>query len=94
MSGAVQAGQRAALEVLADLCPVTLTPEEQEAVRQTVEGGVEQTPAAKIKRPSAARALVVAALAVGGVLLLAHNQNASLKVKTHVTDVLQKKFVL
>ncbi|TNN55974.1 Amine oxidase [flavin-containing] A [Liparis tanakae] len=79
MSGAVQAGQRAALEVLADLCPATLTPEEQEAARQTAEGGVEQTPASKVTRPSAARALVVAALAVGGVLLLAHHQGALLK---------------
>ncbi|XP_034403169.1 probable flavin-containing monoamine oxidase A [Cyclopterus lumpus] len=88
MSGAVQAGQRAALEALAELCPMTLTQEEQEVVQQsqTVEAAVKQTPASKLTRLSTANALVVAALAIGGVLLLARNQNALLKVKTHLVN--------
>uniref|UniRef100_A0A8C9XTS5 Amine oxidase n=1 Tax=Sander lucioperca TaxID=283035 RepID=A0A8C9XTS5_SANLU len=49
MSGAVQAGQRAALEVLAELCPMTLTQEEQEAMQhsQTIKGAAKQTPSSK-----------------------------------------------
>lgn len=88
MSGAVQAGQRAALEVLAELCPMILTQEEQEAVQrsQTVKDAAEQTPSSKLTHLSTGKAMVIATLAISAALLLAQNQNALLKVKTYLTN--------
>ncbi|XP_037609392.1 probable flavin-containing monoamine oxidase A [Sebastes umbrosus] len=89
MSGAVQAGQRAALEVLAELCPMTLTQEEQEAVQQsqTVKDAAEQTPSSSLTYLFPSKAMVIATLAISAALLLAQNQNALLKVKTYLTNV-------
>ncbi|XP_071322463.1 probable flavin-containing monoamine oxidase A [Trachinotus anak] len=89
MSGAVQAGQRAALEVLAELRPMTLTQEEQEAVRhsQTVEVPAQQIPSSKLTYLSTSKAVAIAALMTGAALLLARHQNALLKVTTYLTNV-------
>ncbi|KAM6901206.1 putative flavin-containing monoamine oxidase A [Lycodopsis pacificus] len=89
MSGAVQAGQRAAVEVLAELCPMALTQEEQQAVEDslTVKDAVKQTPSSQHTYPSTTKAMVVATLAIGAVLLLAQNQNALLKVKSYLMNV-------
>ncbi|XP_056260430.1 probable flavin-containing monoamine oxidase A [Seriola aureovittata] len=89
MSGAVQSGQRAALEVLAELRPMTLTQEEQEAVRQgqTVEGPARPTLSSRITYLPTSKAAVIAALMIGAALLLAQHQNALLKVKTYLTNV-------
>lgn len=88
MSGAVQAGQRAALEVLAELYPLTLTQEEQEAVQHslTVKDPVEQTPTFQLTYFSTTKAIVIAPLAIGAVLFLAQNQNARLMVKTYLAN--------
>ncbi|XP_049909125.1 probable flavin-containing monoamine oxidase A [Epinephelus moara] len=89
MSGAVQAGQRAALEVLAELCPVTLTQEEREAVQhsQTVQGAAKQKPSSKLMHMSTSKAMVIATLAISAALLLAQNQNALVKVKIYFSNV-------
>ncbi|XP_044030718.1 probable flavin-containing monoamine oxidase A isoform X1 [Siniperca chuatsi] len=88
MSGAVQAGQRAALEVLAELCPMALTQEEQEAVqhRQTVKGPAKQT-SSKLTYLPTCKAIVIATLTISAAVLLAQRQNALLKVKTYLTNV-------
>uniref|UniRef100_A0A668A0I9 Amine oxidase n=1 Tax=Myripristis murdjan TaxID=586833 RepID=A0A668A0I9_9TELE len=74
MSGAVQAGQRAALEVLAELCPLTLTLEEQEALRhsQAANTPVERTTSSS-QRSCLCRAAVIATLTVSAAFLLARN---------------------
>lgn len=89
MSGAVQAGQRAALEVLAELCPMTLTQEEREAVQhsQTVQGAAKQKPSSKLMHMSTSKAMVIATLAISAALLLAQNQNALVKVKIYFSNV-------
>ncbi|XP_069017999.1 probable flavin-containing monoamine oxidase A [Embiotoca jacksoni] len=88
MSGAVQAGQRAALEVLAEVCHVTLTKEEQEVLHssQTVNGPAKQTPSSKFMSPTAGKYLLLATLTISAVLLLAQRQNALLKIKTYLTE--------
>ncbi|XP_037339784.2 probable flavin-containing monoamine oxidase A isoform X1 [Pungitius pungitius] len=88
MSGAVQAGQRAALEVLAELHPMTLTQEEQEAVEHslTVKGAVQQTPPSQPMYLSTTKAIVIAPLAVGAVLFLARNPKAWLMVKSFMAN--------
>ncbi|XP_044189313.1 amine oxidase [flavin-containing] isoform X2 [Thunnus albacares] len=88
MSGAVQAGHRAAVEVLAELCPMTLTQEEQEAVRhiQTVKGSGRQNSSSKLMYLSTSKAMVIA-LTISAALLLAQRQNALHKVKTYLMDV-------
>lgn len=85
MSGAVQAGQRAALEVLAELCPMALTQEEQEAVQHPEPA--KQTPSSKLPYLSTAKVMVIATLTISAALLLAQHQNALLKVKTYLTNV-------
>ncbi|KAM9338641.1 putative flavin-containing monoamine oxidase A [Symphorus nematophorus] len=87
MSGAVQSGQRAALEVLAELCPMALTQEDQEALQQSqpVEGLAKQTQSSRLL--STSKAMVIAALTISAGLLLAQHQNAFLKVKTYLTNV-------
>lgn len=89
MSGAVQAGQRAALEVLAELCPMTLTQEEQEAVwhSQTVEAAAQQTATSKLLYLSASKVVVIATLTISAAVFLSRHQNALLKVKMYLTNV-------
>lgn len=88
MSGAVQAGHRAAVEVLAELCPMTLTQQEQEAMQhiQTVKGSGQQTPSSKRMYLSTSKAMVIT-LTISAALLLAQRQNALHKVKTYLMDV-------
>ncbi|KAM8828742.1 putative flavin-containing monoamine oxidase A [Spinachia spinachia] len=92
MSGAVQAGQRAAVEVLAELCPMTLTQEEQEAVQHclTVKGAVKQTPPSQPMYLFTTKAIFMAPLAIGAVLFLARNQNIRLMVKTYLANAFSK----
>ncbi|KAM8744266.1 putative flavin-containing monoamine oxidase A isoform 2-T2 [Acanthopagrus schlegelii] len=85
MSGAVQSGQRAALEVLAELHPMALTQEEQDALQQRENVGAEPTQSSKLT--STSRAMVIATVTIGAALLLARHQNALLKVKTYLTNV-------
>lgn len=85
MSGAVQAGQRAALEVLAELCPMALTQEEQEAVQH--KEPAKQTPSSKLMYLSTNKAVVIATLTISAALFLAQHPNALLKVKTYLTNV-------
>ncbi|KAK5851765.1 hypothetical protein PBY51_023293 [Eleginops maclovinus] len=87
MSGAVQAGQRASLEVLAELCPMNLTQEEQEAVQHnhTAKGGAKQT--SKLRHLCTSKAVVIATLAISAAVLLAKKQNAMFKIKACVTNV-------
>lgn len=82
MSGAVQSGQRAALEVLAELCPVTLTQEEREAAQRSraVKGKGEQTPSSKRMHLSPGKVIFIATLTISAALLLAHHKNALYKV--------------
>nr|XP_020456675.1 probable flavin-containing monoamine oxidase A [Monopterus albus] len=100
MSGAIQAGQRAALEVLAELRPMTLSQEEKEAVRynQTVKGPNQQSQSFIFAYLSTRKAVVIAILTVSAALLLAQRQNALQKVKTFLTNAFsttkQNKFLL
>lgn len=84
MSGAVQAGQRAALEVLAEVSHIPLTTEEQEELRaiQSVQGAPEQRPS---YLPTS-KSVVMATLTIGALLLLAQRQDALSKVKTYLTN--------
>lgn len=91
MSGAVQAGQRAAVEVLAELCPMTLTQEEQEALQhiQTIKGSRQKTPSSKLMYLSTSKVVVIA-LTVSAAVLLAQHQNALFKAKTSLMDAFSK----
>lgn len=86
MSGAIQSGHRAALEVLAELCPTALTTEEQEEVRlsQSVKGPVKKT---KSCLPSS-KTLAIAALTISTTVFLAYQPNTFQKVKSSFMDVL------
>lgn len=95
LSGAVQAGQRAALEVLAELCPMTLTQEEQEAVQRSRTVGLppdEQTQSSKTCL-TLSRAIFVTSLTIGAAVLMAKYQNSLLKVKTYLADTFFNKLV-
>ncbi|KAM8872030.1 putative flavin-containing monoamine oxidase A isoform 1-T1 [Synchiropus picturatus] len=72
MSGAVQSGKRAALEVLADLSPDCLTQEELQAVQesQSEKDSGNHLPAAKLM--SIGRGVLLATLAIGAALFLSH----------------------
>lgn len=86
MSGAIQAGQRAAVEVLAEHCPMTLTHEEQELVQcsQTAQSPAMQPQSSKL--PSG-KVMVIAALMFSAAFFLAKHQNPLLKAKTYLTKV-------
>ncbi|XP_071386177.1 probable flavin-containing monoamine oxidase A [Centroberyx affinis] len=87
MSGAVQAGLRAALEVLAELCPLTLTQEEQEAVRHSNTAKFPEqhtTSSSSSKLLYLRRAVVIATLTISAALLLAQRKNELLRVKTYL----------
>lgn len=88
MSGAIQAGHRAALEVLAEVCPGVLTQEEQEAVQRSL---AEVDPAEQPQPPkqsylSANKTMVLATLTMGVAVLLAWHPDALVKVKAYVTN--------
>ncbi|XP_068191564.1 probable flavin-containing monoamine oxidase A [Antennarius striatus] len=87
MSGAVQAGQRAALEVFAELCPNALTKEEQEAMQhgETVIT-LQQTTIPKLSHLSIGKVVVMATLTISAALFLVHNKNALLKAKIYLTN--------
>lgn len=89
MSGAIQSGQRAALEVLAEVCPTVLTQEEQEEVRlsQTVKGPFQKTQSSRLMFLSGSKAMVIATLTISTALLLARHPTPVLKVKACLTDV-------
>uniref|UniRef100_A0A3Q0QVJ1 Amine oxidase n=1 Tax=Amphilophus citrinellus TaxID=61819 RepID=A0A3Q0QVJ1_AMPCI len=72
MSGAVQAGQRAALEVLAEVSHMTLTTEEQEEMQciENVKGAPEQRPSSKLICLPTRKCVVIATLTIGAFLLL------------------------
>ncbi|XP_013857909.1 probable flavin-containing monoamine oxidase A [Austrofundulus limnaeus] len=88
MSGAVQAGRRAALEVLVEVCHVVLTAEEQEALQQSQPAG---------SRPSSrllclfSRKAVVAALTLSTALLLARRYDGLPRIRTYLTDTLSAR---
>ncbi|XP_061590423.1 probable flavin-containing monoamine oxidase A [Cololabis saira] len=88
MSGAVQAGQRAALEVLAEVYHMDLTMEEQEALEpnETIPSPTNQKPSSKLVYLFTKKSVVTAVLATGAFLLLVQNQNALIKMKTFLTN--------
>uniref|UniRef100_A0A3Q4H616 Amine oxidase n=1 Tax=Neolamprologus brichardi TaxID=32507 RepID=A0A3Q4H616_NEOBR len=81
MDGAVQAGQRAALEVLAEVSHMTLTTEEQEELQriQNVKSASKQRPSSKLVYLPTSKSVVIATLTIGAVLLLAQHQNTPQK---------------
>lgn len=83
MSGAIQAGQRAALEVLAEVCHVVLTTEEQEALQQ---GQTIRSPPSKTTCLFTRKSVVMATLTMSAVLLLARRPHALIKIKTFLTN--------
>ncbi|XP_047228580.1 probable flavin-containing monoamine oxidase A isoform X2 [Girardinichthys multiradiatus] len=88
MSGAVQAGQRAALEVLAVVCHMTLTAEEKEALiqGQTVRSPPKQTPLSELLKPLIKKSVVIPVLMISAALLLAQHPNVLVKIKTYITN--------
>ncbi|KAG7499173.1 putative flavin-containing monoamine oxidase A [Solea senegalensis] len=89
MSGAVQAGQRAAVEVLSELRPAVLTREELHTLRhsQSEETRAQQTPSSALKRLTTA-VVVTAALTVAAALCLTHAERVMLKVTTFFSNAL------
>ncbi|XP_034564923.1 probable flavin-containing monoamine oxidase A [Notolabrus celidotus] len=89
MSGAIQSGQRAALEVLAELCPMDLTQEEQEAVRlsQTGKGPLKKTQSSRLRFLPGGKTMVIATLALSAALLLARHPTALPKVESYLMNV-------
>lgn len=85
MSGAVQAGRRAALEVLVEVCHVALTEEEQEALQQgqSIRSGPSSRPLSLFSRKA-----VMAALTLSAALLLARRYDGLLKIRTYLTNSL------
>ncbi|XP_020486249.2 probable flavin-containing monoamine oxidase A isoform X1 [Labrus bergylta] len=88
MSGAIQSGQRAALEVLAELCPTVLTQEEQEAVRrgQTVKAPFKRRQSSWLTYLPSGKTLVISTMTISTAVLLARYPNALLKVKSYFTS--------
>lgn len=88
MSGAVQSGQRVALEVLFELCPSTLTNEEQEEVQMShivkdppLHTNPNKRTGVRIKT------VVAAAVALSALVFLSQRQAALDKVKLHFTNI-------
>ncbi|KAM4634033.1 putative flavin-containing monoamine oxidase A isoform 2-T2 [Polymixia lowei] len=75
MSGAVQAGQRAAMEVLAELWPSTLTQEEQEAQRHSQGLKTTPSPPSSSSMFSVRRAVLIAALTMATALVLSRSEH-------------------
>lgn len=93
MSGAIQSGQRAALEVLAELCPMALTQEEQEEVlqSQSAMGSPRQTESSKPTYLPTGKVMVLATVIISAAVLLTQNQNAFLKAKTYLANLFFNK---
>ncbi|KAM6975907.1 putative flavin-containing monoamine oxidase A [Tautogolabrus adspersus] len=85
MSGAIQSGQRAALEVLAELCPTELTQEEQEAVRRGQIGKVpfKKRQSSWLTYLPSGKTVVISTMTISAAVLLARHPNALLKVKSY-----------
>lgn len=87
MSGAVQSGQRAAVEVMAELCPTVLMQEELGALllSQSSGGSPEQTqsPRHTYSLPTV-KVLVLAVLTIGSAVVLAKHQNVLPKAKSYL----------
>ncbi|XP_072309720.1 probable flavin-containing monoamine oxidase A [Eucyclogobius newberryi] len=88
MSGAVQSGERAALEVLHELCSSTLSEEEREEVRRSYIVKDPPQPSAPARGAlQKVGAVVAAALALSATVLLIHRPEVLDKVKLHFTDL-------
>ncbi|XP_029565115.1 probable flavin-containing monoamine oxidase A isoform X3 [Salmo trutta] len=75
MDGAIQSGQRAALEVLARLCPFTLTQEEQDAMQAAQNQNHDSGPCQHLPSTShLRRALILTTLIMATAVLLAQPQ--------------------
>ncbi|RVE65533.1 hypothetical protein OJAV_G00117830 [Oryzias javanicus] len=92
MSGAVQAGQRAALEVLTELWQVDLTAEEMEALQHShsVKSSTNQVPTSKLSFLLSGKSAVIAALTISAVLLLTQRQSAFTKISNSLTNILSQ----
>ncbi|XP_015256947.1 PREDICTED: probable flavin-containing monoamine oxidase A [Cyprinodon variegatus] len=88
MDGAVQAGQRAALEVLSEVCHVALTAEEQEALTQgqTMKSSPNEALMSKLLHQLPSKYLVIPTLTISAALLLVWNQNVVTKVTSYMTS--------
>lgn len=88
MSGAVQAGQRVALEVLAELCPTALIQEDLEALKscQITNGPARHTQSSKRMYMPAGKAVFLITLAVGTAVLLARRHNSS-QIKNYLMNM-------
>uniref|UniRef100_A0AAV2IZQ1 Uncharacterized protein n=1 Tax=Knipowitschia caucasica TaxID=637954 RepID=A0AAV2IZQ1_KNICA len=96
MSGAVQSGQRAAMEVLCELSPSSLSAEEREEVRQSYEPKdppQPATPAGNTPLRAWATAAAVLGLTAAAVVLF-QRPGAVDKVKLHFTSVFSALRVL
>lgn len=85
MSGAVQSGQRVALEVLAELCPTALIQEDLETLKscQITNRPARHTESSKPPYLHAGKAVLLITLAVGTAVLLARGHNPS-KIKNYL----------
>uniref|UniRef100_A0A3P9KEY0 Amine oxidase n=1 Tax=Oryzias latipes TaxID=8090 RepID=A0A3P9KEY0_ORYLA len=90
MSGAVQAGQRAALEVLTELWHVDLTAEEIEALQHSVKSSTNQVPTSKLSFLFSGKSAVIAALTISGVLLLTQRQSVFTKISNSLSNILSQ----
>uniref|UniRef100_A0A3B3VYT5 Amine oxidase n=1 Tax=Poecilia latipinna TaxID=48699 RepID=A0A3B3VYT5_9TELE len=86
MSGAVQAGQRAALEVLAEVSHVVLTPEEQESLiqGQTLHRPPKPTALSALLKRLSRKSVLIPALTIGAALLLVRKRDVLVKIQTYV----------
>uniref|UniRef100_A0A8C6UDY9 Amine oxidase n=1 Tax=Neogobius melanostomus TaxID=47308 RepID=A0A8C6UDY9_9GOBI len=88
MSGAVQSGQRAALEVLHELCPSVLTEEETEEVKSSYSVKSPLQPSTSAKRTLLGVPTVVgAALVLSAALLISQCPEILDKVKLYFTNL-------
>lgn len=87
MSGAVQAGQRVALEVLAELCPMALIQEDLEALKFCqITNGLARHAQSSIRTDLlAGKTVILITLAVGTAVLLARNPS---QIKNYLMNML------
>lgn len=88
MSGAVQSGQRAALEVLAELCPAALIQEDLEALKscQITNGPAQPLQSSKSTHLPAGKAVFLITLAIGTAVFLARRHNPS-QIKNYLMNM-------
>uniref|UniRef100_A0A3Q3WDR5 monoamine oxidase n=1 Tax=Mola mola TaxID=94237 RepID=A0A3Q3WDR5_MOLML len=88
-AGTETATQWPALEVLAELCPMILTQEEQKAVQnsQIAMSLLQQTQSSELMNLPTGKAVVLAIVTIGAVLLLARHQNVLLKARTYLPNL-------